>query len=60
MIVKAKATYKDLDDSDNFNSLLSASTHLKLLAGEQVEWKSSIPKKVMEHLTEVKKTKGDK
>jgi|10_taG_2_1085330.scaffolds.fasta_scaffold08439_3 hypothetical protein len=60
MIIKAKATYNELGDGDNFNSLLSASTHLKLLAGEQVEWKSPIPKKLMEHLTEVKKSEGSK
>ena len=57
---KAKASYSDLDDSKNFNSLLSASTHLKLLAGLEIEWKGDIPKKLKEHLTEIKKTKGGK
>ena len=59
MKLKAKKTYKELDDSINFNSLLSASTHLRLLADEVVEWKGDIPKKLMEHLSEVKQ-KGDK
>ena len=60
MRLKAKKTYSELDNSINFNSLLSASTHLKLLAGEEVEWSNPIPKELMEHLSEVKTKKGDR
>ena len=58
---KAKASYKDLDDTQNFNSLLSASTHLKLKAGLEVEWNKPISKDLKEHLIEIKNnTKGGK
>ena len=58
---KAKASYKELDDTKNFKSLLSCSTHLKLKAGLVVEWKNEIPKDLKEHLTEIKDTnKGGK
>ena len=60
MKIKAKETYKDLDNSVNFNSLLSASTHLKLVAGLEVEWKGTIPKDLKKHILEVKTKKGDK
>ena len=60
MKIKAKETYKDLDNSVNFNSLLSASTHLKLLAGLEVEWKGTITKDLKKHISEVKTKKGDK
>ena len=61
MKIKAKASYSGLDDTENFNSLLSASTHLILLAGETAEWKGSIPKDLKEHLKEIKNTdKGGK
>ena len=60
MIVKAKASYKELDLSKSFYSLNSASTHSRLLDGKEVEWKDKIPKDLMEHLTEVKEKKGDK
>ena len=61
MKIKAKATYKDLDDTKNFKSLLSCSTHLKLKAGLEIEWKNDIPKDLKEHLTEIKDTnKGGK
>jgi len=60
MKYKAKATYKDLEDSQNFKSLLSCSTHLKLKAGEVIEWKGTIPKELKDHLTEIKDKKGDK
>ena len=60
MKVKAKASYKELDDTKNFKSLKSCSTHLKLKAGLEVECKDKIPKELMEHLTEVKEKKGDK
>ena len=58
---KAKATYKDLDDTQNFKSLLSCSTHLKLKAGLEVEWDNDIPEDLKKHLTEIKNTdKGGK
>ena len=61
MKIKANESYKELDDTKNFNSLLSASTHLKLLAGLTVNWDKSIPKDLKEHLTEIKNTnKGGK
>tara|TARA_R100000656_G_scaffold108771_1_gene80855 strand:+ start:209 stop:391 length:183 start_codon:yes stop_codon:yes gene_type:complete len=60
MKYKAKATYSELDDTKNFKSLLSCSTHLKLKAGEVIEWKHDIPKGLKEHLTEIKDKKGDK
>ncbi len=60
MKYKAKASYLELDDTKNFNSLLSASTHLKLKAGLVVEWNNDIPKDLKEHLTEIKNTKGGK
>jgi len=60
MKYKAKASYLKLDDTKNFNSLLSASTHLKLKAGLVVEWNNDIPKDLKEHLTEIKNTKGGK
>tara|TARA_R110000824_G_scaffold176451_1_gene355412 strand:+ start:3928 stop:4113 length:186 start_codon:yes stop_codon:yes gene_type:complete len=61
MKIKANESYKELDDTINFNSLLSASTHLKLLAGETAEWKGKIPKDLKEHITEIKITnKGGK
>ena len=60
MKIKAKESYKDLDDTKNFNALASASTHLRLLAGLEVDWNGQIPKGLKEHLTEVKVKKGDK
>ena len=58
---KAKSSYKDLDDTQNFKSLLSCSTHLRLKAGLVVEWKHNVPKELKEHLTEIKDTnKGGK
>ena len=55
---KAKSSYKDLDDTKNFKSLLSCSTHLRLKAGLVVEWKHDNPKELKEHITEIKDTKG--
>ena len=58
---KAKATYKDLDDTQNFKALKSCSTHLKLKAGLEVEWKQELPEDLKKHLTEIKNTdKGGK
>ena len=60
MKYKAKPSYLALDDTKNFNSLLSASSHLLLKAGLEIEWNKDIPKKLKEHLTEIKNTKGGK
>ena len=57
---KAKVSYMGLDDSENFNSLLSASTHLRLTAGLKIEWNNEIPKELKKHLTEIKDTRGGK
>ena len=58
---KAKESYKDLDDTKNFKSLLSCSTHLRLKAGFVVEWKNDISEDLKKHLTEIKNTnKGGK
>ena len=58
---KAKKSYAGLDDTKNFKSLLSCSTHLRLKAGLEVEWSNDIPKDLKEHLTEIKDTnKGGK
>ena len=56
-IYKAKKSYAELDDTKNFKSLLSCSTHLKLKAGLVIEWKNDIPKDLKEHLTEIKNKK---
>ena len=58
MKYKAKPSYLALDDTKNFNSLLSASSHLLLKAGLEIEWNKDIPKNLKEHLTEIKNTKG--
>ena len=57
---KAKASYKELDDTKNFNAFGSASKHLWLMEGLEVEIKS-VPKDLKEHLIETKNTsKGGK
>ena len=58
MKIKAKSSYSDLDDTQNFKSLKSCSTHTRLKAGLEVEWNGSIPKELKEHLTEIKNTKA--
>ena len=57
---KAKSSYKDLDDTQNFKALKSCSTHSRLKAGLEVEYKGNIPKGLKEHLTEIKNKKGAK
>ena len=57
MKVKAKSSYMELDDTKNFNSLKSCSTHLRLKEGLEVEYNGSVPKELKEHLIEIKKTK---
>ena len=60
MKIKAKASYRELDDTENYISLGSTSKHLWLLAGLEVVVKD-IPKNLKEHLTEIKNTdKGGK
>ena len=63
MKVKAKASYRELSNEDNFLALGSASTHLKLIAGESVEVGDVLlpfSKELGECLTEIKSKKGDK
>ena len=61
MKLKAKASYLELDDTQNFKSLLSCSSHLKLKAGIAIEWNNDIPEDLKKHLTEIKNTnKGGK
>ena len=55
MKYKAKDTYKELSNKDNFISLGSASNHLLLMAGMEVEFKNKIPSKLIKHLVETKK-----
>ena len=55
MKYKAKGSYANLSNDKNFISLQSASTHLILLAGEEIEWKNPLPKIIKQTLTEVKK-----
>ena len=60
MKYKAKASYAGLDDTKNFNAFSSASKHLWLMAGLEVEIKI-VPKELKEHLSEIKNTnKGGK
>tara|TARA_Y100001963_G_C6782611_1_gene450839 strand:- start:2557 stop:2736 length:180 start_codon:yes stop_codon:yes gene_type:complete len=59
MKYKAKKTYEELPNDKNFLQLGSASTHLRLVAGETVEIKMPIPKDIKNCLTEIK-SKGDK
>ena len=57
---KAKASYKDLDDTKNYNAFGSGSKHLWLKAGLSIEAKN-VPKSLKQHLTEIKNTnKGGK
>ena len=60
MKIKAKESYKDLDLKESFYGLGSASTHILLLDNKEVEWDNAIPKKLKEHIIEVKAKKGDK
>lgn len=57
MKYKAKETYKNLTEKDNFISLSSASTHLLLMADVEVEFNHKIPSKLKKHLIEVKGNK---
>ena len=60
MKYKAKASYTGLDDTKNFNAFGSASKHLWLMEGLEVEIKI-VPKDLKEHLIEPKNTsKGGK
>ena len=57
---KAKASYKNLSNDENYNAFNSASKHIWLMDGLEVEIKT-VPDKLKEHLTEIKNTsKGGK
>mgnify|MGYP003149634331 CR=1 FL=1 len=63
MKYKAKVSYGELPNENNFLALGSASTHLKLMAGEIVEISNDLlplDKNIKECLTEIKSNKGDK
>ncbi len=62
MRYKAKKSYKDLENSENFLSLGSASKHLWLLDDKEIEFNGKVPEKLKKHLEECKpsKKKGDK
>jgi hypothetical protein len=49
MKFKAKDSYKKLPMAENFCHYKSASTHMKLMAGEWVD--CTPPKKLIKHLT---------
>ena len=53
---KAKASYKNLSNDENYNAFNSASKHIWLMDGLEVEIKT-VPDKLKEHLTEIKNTK---
>lgn len=55
MKYKAKDTYKQLPNEENFIALGSASTHLLLMADMEVEFNYKISSKLIKHLIEVKK-----
>ena len=60
---KAKKSYSELKDSDNFLSLGSASKHIWLMSGDAIDCSFDIPEKLKKHLEEVKspsKKKEDK
>ena len=54
MKYKATEKYKELANDKNFHSVGSASTHMKLMAGEVVEYDKPLPKKLKDTLKEVK------
>ena len=54
MKYKATEKYKELANDKNFHSVGSASTHMKLMAGEVVEYDKPLPKKLKYTLKEVK------
>tara|TARA_R110002012_G_scaffold300650_1_gene500548 strand:- start:433 stop:615 length:183 start_codon:yes stop_codon:yes gene_type:complete len=60
MKVKAKTSYKKLNNTENYISLGSTSKHIRLLEGNEIEIKGGIPEILKEHLTEIKNTKGGK
>ena len=63
MKYKAKEAYISLPNNKNFLAMGSASTHLKLVAGEAVEIEGGLlplPKVISDCLAEIKSKKGDK
>lgn len=61
MKYKAKASYRKLDDSKNFNAFASSAKHNRLMAGGIIDM-DSVPKELAEYLesAEPKKKKEDK
>ena len=53
MKYKAKSSYATLENTETFISLNSASTHLLLLEGLEVEFKGKVSKDLLEHLDKV-------
>ena len=53
MKYKARSSYATLENTENFISLNSASTHLLLLEGLEVEFKGKVSKDLLEHLDKV-------
>ena len=60
MKYKAKDSYKDLKDSENYNSFDSPAKHSRLMTGEEIEIDNP-PKSLAKHLDCIdKKIKGVK
>ena len=57
---KAKSSYKDLKNTENFVSLGSASKHIWLLDGQTINYSGAIPEKIKKHLDEIKSSSKDK
>tara|TARA_R110002110_G_C13260958_1_gene700843 strand:- start:690 stop:866 length:177 start_codon:yes stop_codon:yes gene_type:complete len=55
MKYKAKKKYRALKKEDGFMGLKEASIHIILLSGGEIEWEGSLPKKLKDCLTEIKK-----
>tara|TARA_Y100001973_G_C5183990_1_gene326674 strand:- start:477 stop:650 length:174 start_codon:yes stop_codon:yes gene_type:complete len=54
MKYKAKDGYANLKDSENFLSMKSASRHIMLCRGKEIEWEGKLPKKLKDSLIEQK------
>lgn len=54
MRVKAKKSYQDLDNSENYHAFGSPSKHYRLLNGEIIEI-NAIPDGLKKHLSVIKK-----
>ena len=63
MKYKAKPTYKELKNSENFVSLGAADKHIWLMEGMAINFNRKVPDKLKKHIEEVKsasKSKGEK